>query len=89
MLTGAMFAVSIANVQATHDCLVAQTCNWVPDTFTRRRNMLLVGGSADLGIAYLSYYMKKKHSALWFVPEALVTGLNAVVCIHDARRAME
>jgi hypothetical protein len=89
MLTGAMFAASIANVQATHDCLAARTCNWVPDTFTRRRNMLLVGGSADLGIAYLSYYMKKKRSALWFVPEALVTGVNAVVCIHDARRAME
>lgn len=87
--TGGMYAASIANVQATHDCLAERTCAWVPSAFTRRRNMLLAGGSADLGVAYLSYYMKKKHSSLWFVPEAIVTGVNAFVCIHDARRAME
>jgi hypothetical protein len=87
--TGGMFAASAANVEATHDCLAARTCSWVPSAFTRRRNMLLAGGSADLGVAYLSYYMKKKHSSLWFLPEALVTAVNAYVCIHDARRAME
>jgi hypothetical protein len=51
--------------------------------------MLMAGFSADLGVAYLSYYMKKKHSSLWFLPEALVTAVNTYVCIHDARRAME
>jgi hypothetical protein len=87
--TGGMFAASTANVEATHDCLVARTCAWVPSAFTRRRNMLMAGFSADLGVAYLSYYMKKKHSSLWFVPEALVTAVNTYICIHDARRAME
>jgi hypothetical protein len=87
--TGGMFAASAANVEATHDCLVARTCAWVPSAFTRRRNMLMAGFSADLGVAYLSYYMKKKHSSLWFLPEALVTAVNTYVCIHDARRAME
>ncbi len=87
--TGGMFAASAANVEATHDCLAARTCSWVPSAFTRRRNMLLAGGSADLGVAYLSYYMKKKHSSMWFLPEALVTAVNAYVCIHDARRAMQ
>jgi len=87
--TGGMFAASIANVQATHDCLVDRTCAWVPSAFTRRRYMLAAGLSADAGIAYLSYYMKKKHNSLWFVPEAIVTGVNAFVGIHDARRAME
>jgi hypothetical protein len=87
--TSGMLAASVANVQATHDCLAIGKCSWVPSAFTRRRNMLLAGGSADLGVAYLSYYMKKKHSSLWFVPEALVTAVNVYVCIHDARRAME
>jgi hypothetical protein len=87
--TGAMFAASIANVEATHDCLADSQCIWVPDMFRRRRNMLMVGIPADLGVAYLSYYMKKKHSRIWSLPEGLVTGANALVCIHDARRAME
>jgi hypothetical protein len=87
--TGAMFAVSIANVEATHACLADAQCNWVPSAFTRRRNMLMVGIPADVGVAYLSYYMKKKRSRIWSVPEGLVTGMNALVCIHDAHRATE
>jgi hypothetical protein len=35
-----------------------------------------IGIPADLGIAYLTYYMKKRHSSMWYVPAAVVAGAN-------------
>jgi len=38
-----------------------------------------------LGIAYLTYHMKKKHSRIWYVPATLVTGANAFLSVRAYR----
>jgi hypothetical protein len=83
-LTGAMFGASVADVQVTHRCEAEGTCNFLPYPLSRRAYMY--GIPADLGVAYLSYRLKRKHNSMWIVPEALVTGANLFVGIHSWRR---
>jgi hypothetical protein len=85
-VTGSMFAVSVANAELAQRCLHEHSCSWVPDSLRSRKAMYGIGIPADLAVSYFTYRLKRKHSQFWFVPAALVTGLNGFVAIHDFRR---
>lgn len=77
LLTGGMFGASVFNAEVTLHCLKEHTdCNDVPSSLHSRAALYGIGIPADLGIAYLTYYMKKRHSSMWYVPAAVVTGAN-------------
>lgn len=77
LLTGGMFGASVANAELTLRCLQQHpSCNDVPSSLRSRVALYGIGIPADLAIAYLTYHMKKKHSRIWYVPAALVTGAN-------------
>jgi hypothetical protein len=76
-VTGGMFGASIINAELTVHCLnVHPSCNDVPTSLHSRAALYGIGIPADIGVAYLTYIMKKKHSHIWYVPAALVTGAN-------------
>jgi hypothetical protein len=86
LVTGGMFGASVANVELTVRCLQAQTsCNDVPASLKSRAALYGIAIPADFGVAYLSYYMKKKHSRIWYVPAALVTGANMFLAVRAYR----
>jgi len=86
MLTGGMFGASIANAELTLRCLNKHaSCNDVPPSLQSRLGVYGVGIPADFGIAYLSYYMKKKHSHMWYVPTAVVAGANIFLAVRAYR----
>ena len=87
--TGAMFSASIFDAELTMRCLEQKTCLYIPSSLRSRTALYGIGIPADFGISYLSYYMKKKHSRIWFVPEALVTVANIYVGIHAYHRTQE
>jgi hypothetical protein len=89
LLTGGMFGASIANAELTIRCLKQGTCAYVPSSYRSRTALYGIGIPADLGISYLTYYMKKKHSRIWYVPAALVTVANVYVGVHAYRRTQE
>ena len=75
--TGVMFAASVANAELTLRCLGKHAaCNDVPASLNSRKALYGIGIPADLGVAYLTYTMKRKHNHMWYVPAALVTGAN-------------
>jgi hypothetical protein len=72
-----MFGASVFNAEMTLHCLKEHPdCNDVPPSFRSRTALYGIGIPADLGVAYLTYFMKKKHSSMWYVPAAVVTGAN-------------
>lgn len=86
LFTGAMFGSSIMNAELTLHCLSKQTsCNDVPHALQSRAALYGIGIPADLAISYLTYYMKKKHSHIWYAPSALVTGANVFLGIRAYR----
>ncbi|HWY56806.1 MAG TPA: hypothetical protein VNZ03_20230 [Terriglobales bacterium] len=86
LLTGGMFGASILNAELTLRCLNTHTsCNDVPSSLKSRAAMYGIGIPADLGIAYLTYHLKRKHNHMWFVPEAVVTGANAFLAVRAYR----
>jgi len=85
-VTGSLFALSIANAELAQRCLHQLTCTWVPTAFRGRAAMYGAGLSADAGISYFSYRLKRKRKSLWFLPSAAATALNAYVAVHDYRR---
>jgi hypothetical protein len=88
-LTGAMFSASIFDAELTMRCLEQKTCTYVPSSYRTRTALYGIGIPVDLGISYLTYYMKKKHSRIWYVPAALVTVANVYVGVHAYRRTQE
>jgi hypothetical protein len=77
LVTGGMFGASVFNAEVTLHCLKEHTdCNDVPSSLHSRAALYGIGIPADLGIAYLTYYMKKRHGSMWYVPAAVVTGAN-------------
>jgi len=85
-LTGTMFAASITNAELTLRCLNKHTsCNDVPSSLRSRVDLYGIGIPADLGIAYLTYYMKRKHSRIWYVPAAGVTAANIFLGVRAFR----
>jgi len=85
-LTGAMFGASVADAMLTHRCEAEGTCSFLPYPTSRRAFMYGVGIPADIGVAYLSYRLKKNHNPMWIVPEVLVTGANLFVAAHSWKR---
>jgi len=76
-LTGAMFSASVANAELTLHCLNQHpSCNDVPPSLHSRAAIYGIGISADLGVAYLTYCLKRKHNHMWDVPAVAVTGAN-------------
>jgi hypothetical protein len=85
-VTGAMFGASIANAELTLSCLKQHTfCNDVPASLKSRAALYGIGIPADLGVAYLTYYMKRKHSRIWYVPAACVTAANIFLGVRAYR----
>jgi hypothetical protein len=84
-ITGAMFSASVANAELTLRCLKQHPCNDVPSSLHSRVALYGIGIPADLGVAYLTYYMKKKHSRVWYVPAALVTAANVYAGVRAYR----
>jgi hypothetical protein len=77
VLTGGMFGASIANAELTIRCLQQHpSCNDVPRSLQSRAAIYGIGIPADLGVAYLTYCLKRKHNHIWYVPAAAVTGAN-------------
>jgi hypothetical protein len=87
--TGAMFAASVFDAELTMRCTEQKTCSYVPSSLRSRTALYGIGIPADLGISYLTYLMKKKHSRIWYVPSALVTVANIYVGVHAYRRTQE
>ena len=81
-----MFGSSIVNAELTVRCLNKHAaCNDVPRALQSRAALYGIGIPADLGVAYLSYYMKKKHSRIWYVAPAVVTGANMFLAVRAYR----
>jgi hypothetical protein len=85
-LTSAMYSASIADAELTHHCLQQKTCAFLPNALYNRAALYGIGIPADIGIMYLTYCMKGKHSPIWYVPSAFVTAANIYVGAHSYRR---
>ena len=82
-LTGGMFGASVANAELTIYCLGRHpSCNDVPPSLKSRAAIYGIGIPADLGVAYLTYCLKRKHNHIWYVPAAAVTGANIFFAYH-------
>ena len=89
-VTAAMFGASIANAELTMHCLGQHSsCNDVPNLLSRRVALYGIGIPADLGVAYLTYYMKRRHSRIWYVPAACVTAANIFLGVRVYRWAQQ
>jgi hypothetical protein len=81
-----MLGATIVNTELTLRCLNKHpSCNDVPANFRSRVDLYGVGIPADLGVAYLTYYMKRKHNHMWYVPAAVVTGANLFLAVRAYR----
>jgi hypothetical protein len=77
LVTGGMVGASIANAELTLHCFSQHaSCNDLPTSLRSRSAVYGIGIPADLGIAYLTYCLKRKHNHMWYVPAAAVTGTN-------------
>jgi hypothetical protein len=77
LVTGGMVGASIANAELTLHCFTQHaSCNDLPTSLRSRSAVYGIGIPADLGIAYLTYCLKRKHNHMWYVPAAAVTGTN-------------
>jgi hypothetical protein len=77
MFTGGMFAASVANGELTLHCLNQHaSCNDVPSSLKSRAAIYGIGIPAELGVAYLTYCLKRKHNHMWYLPAVAVTGAN-------------
>lgn len=86
LLTGGMVGASVFNAEMTLHCLKEHPdCNDVPASFHSRTALYGIGIPADLGVAYLTYYMKKRHNSIWYVPAAIVTGANLFLGVRAYR----
>ncbi len=86
LFTGAMFGSSVVNAELTVRCLNKHaSCNDVPRALQSRAALYGIGIPADLAISYLTYYMKRKHSHIWYAPSALVTGANVFLGVRAYR----
>ena len=86
LVTGGMVGATVANVELTVRCLQAHaSCNDVPSSLKSRAALYGIGIPADLGVAYLTYYMKKKHSRIWYAAPAIVTGANMFLAVRAYR----
>jgi len=86
LVTGGMFGASVANAELTLRCLNKHpSCNDVPSSLQSRTAIYGIGIPADLGVAYLTYCLKRKHNHMWYVPAAAVTGANLFLAVRAYR----
>jgi hypothetical protein len=86
LITGSMFGSSIVNTELTLRCLNKHpSCNDVPANFRSRLDLYAVGIPAELGVAYLTYCLKRKHNHMWYLPAAVVTGANVFLGVRAYR----
>jgi hypothetical protein len=84
-VTGALFSSSIVGAELSVRCVEEGKCaNRMKDFPTNRALVYGVGIPADAGVAYLTYYLKKKRSHFWFVPAAAITAGNIYFAAHSA-----
>jgi len=77
LVTGGMVGASVVNAELTLHCLNKHpSCNDIPSSLQNRSAIYGIGIPADLGIAYLTYCLKRKHNHMWYVPAAVVAGVN-------------
>ena len=88
-VTSAMFGSSIADAELTQRCQQIGTCSYVPSALRSRTAMYGIGIPADIGIMYLTYHLKRRHSSFWYMPSALVTAANVYVGMHAYHRATQ
>jgi hypothetical protein len=85
LLTGGMISASVFDAEMTLRCLHDKTCKYLPNSLRSRTALYGIGIPADLGVSYLTYFMKKRHSRIWFVPAACIAGANLYVGMHALR----
>lgn len=86
LVSAAVFGASVANAELTLHCFTQHAdCNDVPPSLRSRAALYGIGIPADFGVAYLTYYMKKRHSSMWYVPAAAVTGANLFFALRAYR----
>jgi hypothetical protein len=86
LVVGGMFGASVANAELTMYCLGKHvSCNDVPSSLKSRAGLYGIGIPADLAMAYLTYYLKRKHNRIWYVPAAAVTGANIIFGVRAFR----
>jgi len=86
LVTGGMFGASVVNAELTLRCLNKHpSCNDVPSSLKSRAALYGIGIPADLGVAYLTYCLKRKHNHMWYVPAAVVTGANLFFAVRAYR----
>ncbi len=88
-VTAAMFGATVANIELTQRCQEVKECSYVPSSLRSRFAMYGIAMPAEVGVAYLTYHMKKRHNSLWFMPSALMTAANLYIGIHAYHRSQE
>lgn len=82
-LQGALFATTIAAAQTTSNCINSGSCTAIPTPFHSRAALYNLGLPVAAGFAVLSYEMKRHGNRWWYVPPAVVTGLNSLLIVHS------
>ena len=80
---GVMFGTTIAAIATTHNCLQAGSCTAIPSSLQSRGAMYSVGIPMAVGVAILSYEIKKHEKRWWFVPSAMLAGAAGVLTYHS------
>ena len=84
-MTGLMFSSSIADAELTVRCVGEGKCvQRLRNVPANRPQVYGIGIPGNVGIAYLTYYLKRKHSRFWSVPAAVVTVGNTYFAIRSA-----
>jgi len=82
---GVMFGMSITAIETTHNCLQAGSCTAIPDALQSRGAQYMLGIPMVVGVAILSYELKKHNKGWWFVPPAAVIAGAGVLTYHSIR----
>jgi hypothetical protein len=80
-----MFGSVAAAVESTHRCLNAGSCTAIPNALQSRSAMYSVGVPVSVGIAILSYEMKKRGNHWWYLPPAIVVAADSLLTVHGLR----
>jgi hypothetical protein len=84
-LQGLMFASLVAAVETTQRCLNAGSCTAIPVPFQSRTALYNLGVPVSVGIAVISYEMKKHGNHWWYVPPVITIAADCLLAIHGVR----
>ena len=83
-VTATMFGATVANVELTSRCREQRTCQLAPLPMKTRASMYGVAIPADIGLAVLSYKLKKSHR-WWAFPIVASTMANSSIAVYSGR----